>query len=414
MKFVRVALISAMGPVLVFALPRGTYPLRAFPLGAKEPRRASALQKRSDKGIRDDVDTIVKEAVANHRIPSLVVAVSQNGKTVFQKAYGHDPLFTFAENAPSNPYALGPASQILTGYGILLLVTQGKLSLDDPLSKYLPNVPETWRPITLSQLLSHSSGLPEFPKEAKSFAAAVEAAGKQPLRFPPGRQRAENSADFDVLGQVIEKVSGQSYLMFMDRTVFRQLKLGTTGDFSKLLFRYVKPEDLRNQTGMGLTGVEGVQVATTLSTNSGYDSISRTMLLDQLSRGIPSYSMPSKGLASNLQDILRLSSAIIEGSPSTIFSNRDYLAIEPGWKACNTGQDILLGAGGLVGIGYGINLIVVPSRKAAVVLLWKMEPGSDQTTLRDEGQEILESALSIPVSHWVCTSEVEESDDDEP
>lgn len=409
MRSSRSVIISGIIPLFALALLVAATVLVASPNSPGRP---------SDKDAKGTVDTIVKEAMTNHRIPSLVVAVVQNGKTTLQKAYGRDPFYTFAQNALSNGYALGPASKVLTGGAILLLVGEGKIALDAPVSKYLPDLPEAWRPITIAQLLSHRSGLPAFPREAKTFAAAVEAAGKQPLRFKPGSQRSENNADFDVLGQVVEKASGESYLKYMDRTVLKQLKTGDTGDFGQLLFRFVAPQDFNFATTSSTQGdmrVAGEETATALSGRAP-DPITKGKAVDLLYRGLPSYSIPSRGLASNLPDILRIVSAIFEPGSTHLFNNPDYMTLAPGWKACDTGKDTLLTDAGIVSEGYGINISLVPSRKTALILLWKMEKGSEANILHDESQEIMESALSIPISTWVCTSQVDDAaeDDDEP
>jgi len=382
--------------------------------------RLSSAAAKDEKELRGSVDTIVKDAVANHHISSMVVAVLQNGKTVYQKAYGTDPLFPYAENAPSNPYAIGPMTQVLTGVAVLSLVDEGKLSLDDPVSRYLPDLPETWRPITIGQLLTHRSGLPAFPREAKSFAEAVEEAGKQPLRFRPGSVRSENSADYDVLGQVIEKVSGQKYLFFMDKTVFKQMKFGATGDFSMLLFRFVKPHDFRFSDTMSTQGAvttsSGASVGT-LTEKGGYgnyDPEARARMVDLLSRGLPAYAIPSRGLASNLQDIERISSAIFATGGVRAFSGPDYLKLAPGWKGCDTGAETMLTAGGRATSGYGANVRLLPNRKVAVILLWKIDKGSDSSALSEESQDILETALSIPVSSWVCTEAETDEDNSDP
>jgi len=363
---------------------------------------------------KTETERIVTEAVTGHRIPSLVVAIIQNGKVEFQKAYGKDPLYTFAVNATSNTYALGPVSEVLTGAAILELQEKGKLSLDDSVGKYLPDVPEEWRLITLKQFLTHQSGVQELPRDSQSFAAAVAAASKQPMRFRPGAAQSNNPADYDVLGQVIVKVTGQDYNSFMQRNLFKEMKFTATGDYSLLLFRFVAPQDFNPVGPQANTGnTDGNDSASGLSGQRGFAGINfaeRTNLIERLQRGIPGYSVPSRGLVSNVQDIARIANATFTPAGMKGFSNPDYIGMAPGWHSCNTGKDVLLTDAGFGGAGYGINLSVLPSRKTALVLLWKAVKSSDPTNLHDESQEILESALGIPVSTWVCTGTDEEND----
>lgn len=366
-----------------------------------------------------EIDTIVKDAFSAHHISSLVATVIQNGKITFQKAYGVDPLFPYAENAPSNPYALGPLSQVLTGAGVLILNDQGKLSLEEPVSTYLPGLPEAWRPITIGQLLTHRSGLPAFPKTAKTFDEAVQEAAKQPLRFKPGSQRGENSADYDMLGQVIEKVTGQKYIFFMEKTVFKQMKFVATGDFSMLLFRFVAPTDTKFNATTSTQGAVTVSQGASASTLTGhggygtYDPMAKARMMDLLTRNLPPYSVPSRGLASNMQDVIRIATAIFEPGAVKQFTESNYLALAPGWKGCDTGKDTMLTAAGLGTSGYNINVKLLPSRKVAVILLWRSDKATDNSILDEESQNILESALGIPVSNWVCTGGDEDQDDDQ-
>jgi CubicO group peptidase (beta-lactamase class C family) len=374
--------------------------------------KSSSISQQEQKELRDDLDSAIRELMARHRIPSLTVGLLDNGKVTLQKAYGHDPLYTFGQNNSSNPYLLGAVSQVLTGYGILLLKGEGRLSLSDPVSKFLPNLPEAWRSITIEELLAHRSGLPDFPPDAKSFSAAVEATAGKPVRFAPGGGRFSAYSDYDILGQVIERLTGRSYFKFMEAEVFKRLKLSLTGDPTLLLFRYAPPEDVRTTGEANLTRNMG-QVASNTLSGRRTDSDARVDMIRLMTRGIPEYSIPSKGLVGNAGDMLKIAAAIGSGSLPGIPDGRGYLQLAPGWLACHAGNEVLLTAHGMAGGGFLAVVDVIPTQKTGLVLLGKLEPGSEIFDLREENEEILDKVLAFPVSEMTCAGQPT-SDEDAP
>ena len=125
-----------------------------------------------------------------------------------------------------------------TAMAILMLQNQGKLSVQDPLCSYLKSCPEAWKPITLRQLLTHTSGIPDFfsfsdftQKSTKSMTPDQLAdwfAGK-PLDFRPGAKFSYSNSGYDLLGYVIEQVSGQPYAAFLKQAIFDPLDMKDTG-----------------------------------------------------------------------------------------------------------------------------------------------------------------------------------------
>jgi len=363
-----------------------------------------------DKTALADLEMLVQEAKTRYHIPSMVVGLLDGGKVVLEKPYGTDPLYTFAKNGRSNVYILGSVSQVYTGYALLLLVQQGRVKLTSPVSQYLPSMPAAWRSITVEQLLAHATGIPEFPKEAGSFTAAVEAVSSTPLRFAPGRARYLNYSDYDILGQVIEKVSGRPYLKFMQDAVFSRMKLSMTGDAATLLaFRLVAPEDVRT-TGVANLTRDSFGVAA--GTNSGRrtDSDAKWETLRLMTRGIPEYAIPSKGLVADASDLLKFASAIASGGLPGI-TLPDYLKTAPGWNVCRSGDEILLKAHGMTGSGFAAVVDVIPGRKSALVILYKLEPGSEVTDLHQENDDILDQVLAFPVSDMKCNLDPTETEE---
>ena len=113
-------------------------------------------------------------------------------------------------------YKIGSVSKQFISAGILLLAQEGKLSLDDPISKYLDGTPETWKPITIRHLLTHTSGIvreaPGFdPLKVQSDADVIKTAYSLPLRFTPGEKWEYCNVGYFSLAEIIRKVSGKPW-----------------------------------------------------------------------------------------------------------------------------------------------------------------------------------------------------------
>ena len=157
------------------------------------------------------------------------VVIARDGKPVFAQAYGYADREKKILNTVETPFLLGSMNKLFTGLAIGQLVEQGKLSYEDPLSKFVPDYPdaESAKKIRIKHLLSHTSGLDSFDP-AFSFPsdrtinvqAVLDIAGKQPIKFEPGTRWAYSNTGMQVLGRVIEIVSGQDYYDYVRKNVY--------------------------------------------------------------------------------------------------------------------------------------------------------------------------------------------------
>jgi len=109
----------------------------------------------------DVVDRYLQAEMKKQNIPGLVLLVKRDGKVVRKQAFGFSDLELKVKAKPENKFELGSITKQFTGFALALLVDQGKLSLEDPVGKWLPEVPDAWKAITLRQLVFQVSGLPE-------------------------------------------------------------------------------------------------------------------------------------------------------------------------------------------------------------------------------------------------------------
>ena len=149
-------------------------------------------------------------------------------------ATGSRALELAAPATPETVYEIGSISKQFTATAILLLVEDAKLSLDDPLSKFVAGAPPSWAPITIRHVLSHTTGLADFDTGQIGFSYCrnytgrefVDLLARQPLQFTPGSAWAYTNA-FPLLGMVVEQVSGQPYTAFVQTRIFDRLGLAS-------------------------------------------------------------------------------------------------------------------------------------------------------------------------------------------
>jgi len=201
--------------------------LAAVALLAPAPLAAQALTPAETQKI----DALVTRTLADTGVPSASIAVVRGGKIVLAKAYGKQFEGQRGPADPALPYQIASVSKQFTATAIQLLADEGKLSLDDTVAQYIPGI-SGGDTITIRQLLSHTSGLRDYWPQDYSFKAMatpttpqgiVDRWAKAPLDFAPGTQWQYSNTGYVVAGLIIEKVSGQPLLDFLQARVFRPL-----------------------------------------------------------------------------------------------------------------------------------------------------------------------------------------------
>ena len=169
--------------------------------------------------------------------PGAAVIVVKDGKTLLRQAYGMADVGKGLKMTPDMVLRIGSMTKQFTASGILLLADEGKLSLQDEITKYLPDYPTQGRKITIEHLLTHTSGIvsytgkPGFPQRAPqdtSVAATIDSFKNDPLQFEPGTQWRYNNSGYYLLGAIIEKVAGMPYHQFVQERIFVPLGMRHT------------------------------------------------------------------------------------------------------------------------------------------------------------------------------------------
>ena len=171
--------------------------------------------------------------------PGAVVLVAQDGKILFEKGRGLADREHHVPVIPQTTFLIGSVTKQFTASAILKLQEEGKLSVDDKLSKYIPDFPRG-NEVTLRQLLTHTSGIHNYNEDPGFFDRAtndtteafIEAMKKEPYDFDPGTKWSYVNSGYLVLGYIVEKVSGQSYGDFLRENFFQPLGMTNTGVYS--------------------------------------------------------------------------------------------------------------------------------------------------------------------------------------
>src|SRR5262249_11470652 len=155
-------------------------------------------------------------------------------KVIFSKGYGSANLEWNIPNTSATKFRIASLTKQFTAAAILLLEEQGKLRTDAPIKTYLPNAPAAWNDITIFNLLTHTAGipdytnLPDFGSRARAPATPAQITSwfiDKPLGFSPGQQFRYSNSDYVVLGDVIERLSGQTYADFLEDHIFIPLNM---------------------------------------------------------------------------------------------------------------------------------------------------------------------------------------------
>jgi CubicO group peptidase (beta-lactamase class C family) len=176
------------------------------------------------------IDKIVADALGSTGVPSASIAVVRDGQIVYAKAYGDQGPGMAATSADAK-YQIASISKQFTAAAILLLEDDGKLSLDDTVSKWIPGITGGDR-ITIRQLLSHTAGIQDYWPQDYSFILMekpttpqqiVDRWAKKPLDFEPGTAWQYSNTGYVVAGMIVEKASGQPLLKYLDSHIFKPL-----------------------------------------------------------------------------------------------------------------------------------------------------------------------------------------------
>jgi CubicO group peptidase (beta-lactamase class C family) len=186
--------------------------------------------------VANRIDGDVKTALRRFGVPGAAVMVIQNGRISFSGSFGLRDIARRLPVQTDTPFEIGSITKQFTAASILQLQEAGKLNLDDPVSSYLPDTPHA-KEVSIRELLSHTSGLHDYfdtpqadqlSSKPISYDELMARIAPLPLDFTPGSRWSYSNTGYQILGRIIEKVSGQTYTGYVRRHILDPLHMGNT------------------------------------------------------------------------------------------------------------------------------------------------------------------------------------------
>ena len=192
---------------------------------------SATAQTQLPAALQNKIDKLVTETLSKSGVPSASLAIVKNGQIAYVKAYGDARLEPRTAATPEMRYSIGSISKQFTATAILLLQEQGKLSLNDKVAKFIPDLTRA-KEVTIRQLLSHTSGYSDYwpqdyvmPMMLQPVTAQkiMDLWARKPLDFEPGTKWQYSNTNYVIVGMIVEKASGMPLLQFLREKVFAPL-----------------------------------------------------------------------------------------------------------------------------------------------------------------------------------------------
>ncbi len=210
----------------------------------------------------DKIDQYVKAEMALQHIPGLALGIYRDGRVERVQGYGSANVELGVSVTPDTVFQSGSVGKQFTAMGIMMLVEEGKIRLDDSILKYFPDGPASWAKVTVSHLLSHTSGIGEYESAARTgpkgpFYLRLDNTEEElyrkiadlPMDFQPGERWRYTNTNFVLLGMMIHRVTGMFYGDFLAERIFRPLGMNAT--------RIISEEDIVPHRAAGYRLVKG-------------------------------------------------------------------------------------------------------------------------------------------------------------
>ena len=189
----------------------------------------------------ESIDTFVSSEMARQQIPGVAVGIYNRGHILLAKGYGLADVELSVPVRPETIFQSGSIGKQFVSAAIMMLVEEGRVSLDDSITKYFPDGPSTWKPILIKNLLSHTSGLSEYATDERTgpkgdFYTRLDFTEEEllkriealPIEWPAGERWDYRNTNYLLLGFVIQKVSGKRYAGYLHERIFKPLGMTST------------------------------------------------------------------------------------------------------------------------------------------------------------------------------------------
>ncbi|NIF04168.1 serine hydrolase [Chryseobacterium sp. Tr-659] len=171
------------------------------------------------------IDNYIKKVIQINEIPGMAVGIVKDNKIIFQKYYGTETLESPKKVNPSSMFRVYSNTKLMSNIGLFQLIEQGKVSLEDKISKYIDDLPAEWQNIQVKNLLSHSSGLPDWINfnditNDETNSKVIERLAKEKIEFEPGSNYRYNQTNYMLISMIIEKITGEAFEDYIVKNQF--------------------------------------------------------------------------------------------------------------------------------------------------------------------------------------------------
>lgn len=185
------------------------------------------------QNLSDTVDNFVRGEMKRQKIPGVSLMVARDGKIIRAQGYGYSNVELQVPVKPESIFQSGSLGKQFTATAVMMLVQDGRIALNDPISKYLTGGPAAWDRVTTRQLLSHTAGFTDYPENFDlrrdwTEDQLLKVIAAIPLAFEPGTKYAYSNLGYVTLGILIHRVTGKFYGDFLRERIFEPLGMNTT------------------------------------------------------------------------------------------------------------------------------------------------------------------------------------------
>ena len=195
----------------------------------------------SDESISRKADAYIAAEMQREKMPGLALGVMRDGKLIKAQGYGLSNVELNVAVKPESIFQTGSVGKQFTATAILMLMEENKLAIDDKIAKYFPEAPAAWKEITIRQMLTHTSGIPDYGSDENAKSGKIVDLRTDytedelvrrfivlPLDFPPGSKWSYSNSAYVILGVLIHRITGEFYGDFLEQRIFRLLHMDAT------------------------------------------------------------------------------------------------------------------------------------------------------------------------------------------
>jgi len=349
----------------------------------------------ADVGI--SIDALMKKQIKPEG-PGAVVLVARNSIPIYRKAFGLADMELRVTMVPDDVFELGSMTKQFTAVGILMLMEQGKLSLEDDLVKFLPDYPTAGNRITIRNLLNHTSGIKDYTnmpewlpllRKDMSPSELIDIFKNQPADFKPGERWAYDNSGYILLGAIIEKVSGETYPDFIQKHIFEPLGMKNSyyGDNQKIIPGRVEGYSSRPE---GFSKAAYLSMTQPYAAGSLMSNVDDLLLWDE---------------ALYTEKLVKQSSLKKAWTPS-VLSNGIDTGYGFGWAIAEYASHRVIAHGGSIN-GFATDAIRLPDEHVYIVVLSNNESYSSEDAAIKIMGLILNKPIENPIPIHVAAESLE-------